>query len=68
MMGDVADVVFPCGITLDRATDELRMYYGAADTCIALATARLSDLLDWLRAQSDPTGDDRAGDRAMRHL
>ena len=68
MMGDVADVVFPCGITLDRANDELRMYYGAADTCIALATARLSDLLDWLRAQSDPTGDDRAGDRTMRRL
>ncbi len=44
--GDVADVVFPCGWTL--MDDEIRLYYGAADTCIALATARLSELLAWL--------------------
>jgi predicted GH43/DUF377 family glycosyl hydrolase len=50
-MGDVGDVVFPCGVTHDEATDELRMYYGAADTAIALATANVNDLLDWLKAQ-----------------
>ena len=44
--GDVADVVFPCGWTL--VDDEIRLYYGAADTCIGLATGRLSELLAWL--------------------
>ncbi len=44
--GDVGDVVFPCGWTL--VDDEIRVYYGAADTSIALATGRLSELLAWL--------------------
>jgi len=44
--GDVQQVVFPCGWTLDG--DELRLYYGGADTCIALATASLSEILDYL--------------------
>jgi predicted GH43/DUF377 family glycosyl hydrolase len=44
--GDVGNVVFPCGWTL--ADDEIRVYYGAADTSIALATGRLSELLAWL--------------------
>jgi predicted GH43/DUF377 family glycosyl hydrolase len=44
--GDVGNVVFPCGWTL--VDDEIRIYYGAADTSIALATGRLSELLDWL--------------------
>jgi predicted GH43/DUF377 family glycosyl hydrolase len=48
-VGDVGDVVFPCGVVHDQATDELRMYYGAADTSIALATGKVDELLDWLR-------------------
>ncbi len=47
-VGDVGDVVFPCGWTL--VDDEIRLYYGAADTSIALATGRLSELLVWLDA------------------
>ena len=39
--GDVGCVVFPCGWIHDPATDELRIYYGAADSAIALATATL---------------------------
>jgi len=49
-VGDVGNVVFPCGWILDEPGGTLRMYYGAADTCIALATAKLSDLLDYLLA------------------
>ena len=37
---------FPLRPVHDRATDDVRLYYGAADTSICLATARLSDLLD----------------------
>src|SRR5690554_2105538 len=35
--GDVPDVVFPCGWVLDEASGKLRMYYGGADTCVAMA-------------------------------
>jgi predicted GH43/DUF377 family glycosyl hydrolase len=49
-VGDVGDVVFPCGTTVNPRTNELRMYYGAADTTVALATANLTDVLDWLRS------------------
>src|SRR5207249_11873300 len=47
--GDVNGVVFPCGWILDKATDAIRLYYGGADTCLALATAQLSDLPNYLR-------------------
>ena len=45
-LGDVGNVAFPCGWTL--VDDEIRLYYGAADTSIGLATGRLSELLAWL--------------------
>jgi predicted GH43/DUF377 family glycosyl hydrolase len=44
--GDVDDVVFPCGWTVRDGT--VYMYYGAADSCIALATAKLKDILDYV--------------------
>ena len=47
--GDVADVTFPCGAIYDKKQDLLRMYYGAADTCMAVATAKMSDLLEFLK-------------------
>ncbi|HCC01327.1 MAG TPA: hypothetical protein DHW78_05055 [Ruminococcaceae bacterium] len=46
--GDVGGAVLPCGWVLDPVTEKVRMYYGAADTCIALATASLSDLLQYI--------------------
>jgi predicted GH43/DUF377 family glycosyl hydrolase len=46
--GDVPQVVFPCGWLLDEDGDTLRVYYGAADTSVCVATASLSALLDWL--------------------
>ena len=46
--GDVGGVVFPCGTTIGPDHDTLNVYYGAADTCIGLATARVSELLAWL--------------------
>lgn len=42
--GEVDNVVFPCG-WIDRG-GEIHMYYGAADSCICLATARRDDLLE----------------------
>ncbi|MBA2643878.1 MAG: glycosidase [Solirubrobacterales bacterium] len=46
--GDVPNVVFPCGLTRDEATDRLNLYYGAADTRIGLATATCSTVLEYL--------------------
>ncbi len=42
--GDVPNVVFPCGAVVED-DGTVKMYYGAADTCIALAEARLEDLV-----------------------
>jgi predicted GH43/DUF377 family glycosyl hydrolase len=46
--GDVDNVVFPCGYTVAPDGDTLRLYYGAADTSIALATGSIRELLEWL--------------------
>jgi predicted GH43/DUF377 family glycosyl hydrolase len=43
--GDVPGVVFPTGWVLDEDGDTLRMYYGAADSVIGVATASLAHLL-----------------------
>lgn len=46
--GDVPGVVFPCGwVCVD---DEIRLYYGAADTSVAMATGRLSDVLAYVKS------------------
>lgn len=52
--GDIPNVIFPCGAVLDDASGEFRLYYGAADTCVALMTAQIGDLLGWLRTQPEP--------------
>jgi predicted GH43/DUF377 family glycosyl hydrolase len=53
--GDVGYVTFPCGTTVGDDGDTLNLYYGAADTSIALATGSITQVLDWL---------DRHGSRA----
>jgi predicted GH43/DUF377 family glycosyl hydrolase len=54
--GDVGDVVFPCGYTVDDDGDALNLYYGAADTSVALARGSIKELLAWLKENST-TGD-----------
>lgn len=48
LQGDVPGVVFPCGWVHDPFTETLRLYYGAADTVIAMAETSISDVLDLL--------------------
>lgn len=38
-------VIFPCGMIYDEGTGEVRLYYGAADTTIALASGHVDDLI-----------------------
>jgi predicted GH43/DUF377 family glycosyl hydrolase len=49
--GDVDKVVFPCGYTLAPDGDTLRLYYGAADTSIAVATGSVKAMLAWLHEE-----------------
>lgn len=46
--GDVDKVVFPCGYTLAPDGDTIHLYYGVADSNIALATGSVRALLEWL--------------------
>jgi predicted GH43/DUF377 family glycosyl hydrolase len=46
--GDVPDVVFPCGWILDDDGDTVRMYYGASDSVVCVATASVGQLIDHL--------------------
>jgi predicted GH43/DUF377 family glycosyl hydrolase len=44
--GDVNDVVFPCGWVL--VDDEIRIYYGSADVSVSMASAKMSDILEYI--------------------
>ena len=48
IIGDVGYVVFPCGQVVDEVSGELRLYYGAADSSIAVAHGNINEMLDWL--------------------
>jgi predicted GH43/DUF377 family glycosyl hydrolase len=50
--GDVGYVTFPCGYTLDADGDGINLYYGAADTSVALATGSITQILNWLDRNS----------------
>lgn len=47
-VGDVGNVVFPCGAI--RRGDQLDVYYGGADSVVCLATGSVDQLLDALEA------------------
>ncbi len=54
-VGDVDNVVFSCGAILDD-DNMLRIYYGAADTCICLGFAHVDELIE--RCKLGPDGDE----------
>jgi len=45
--GFVDGVIFPCGAVIEEG--ELRLYYGAADSVLALATASMKEVLAYLK-------------------
>lgn len=53
-VGDAPNVVFPTGLLHDPERDLLRLYYGAADSYVALATARYSELLEYALSCPEP--------------
>jgi beta-1,4-mannooligosaccharide/beta-1,4-mannosyl-N-acetylglucosamine phosphorylase len=48
-IGDVPNVVFPTAAIPHWEKDELRIYYGGADTVFCLATAKISELIDFAK-------------------
>lgn len=46
LTGNVPGVVFPTGWIADT-NGRIRIYYGAADTCVGVATAQIEDLVDF---------------------
>jgi predicted GH43/DUF377 family glycosyl hydrolase len=55
--GDVNDVVFPCGQTIGADGDTMHLYYGAGDSCMAMATGSVRRLLSWLDENSGADAD-----------
>lgn len=53
-IGDVPGVTFPTGITVDEKERELNMYYGAADSNVCLATAKLDEITDFILRDKVP--------------
>jgi beta-1,4-mannooligosaccharide/beta-1,4-mannosyl-N-acetylglucosamine phosphorylase len=60
--GQVPNVVFPSGWIVERADRDgfalpespVRVYYGAADTCVGLATTTIGEILAECREGSAP--------------
>jgi predicted GH43/DUF377 family glycosyl hydrolase len=52
--GDVPNVTFSCGCTIAADNDTLNIYYGCADSSIALAQTTIKSLLDWLQSNGSP--------------
>ena len=44
-IGDVGNVTFACGAVLENS-GEIKVYYGAADTCICVATTNFNELIE----------------------
>ncbi len=51
-VGDVPNVVFPCASVVDGATGRMAIYYGAADTVVGLAFARVDEMVEWVKANA----------------
>ncbi len=52
-VGDVPNVVFPCAALVDAPTGRMALYYGAADTVVALAFARVDELVDFCKENAE---------------
>jgi beta-1,4-mannooligosaccharide/beta-1,4-mannosyl-N-acetylglucosamine phosphorylase len=51
-VGDVQNVVFPCGALCDADTGRIAIYYGCADTCTGLAFTTVDRIVPYIRDNS----------------
>ena len=52
LAGDVPNVVFPCAALHDEKEDKISIYYGAADTSVALCFGKLSEVIAFIKTNS----------------
>jgi beta-1,4-mannooligosaccharide/beta-1,4-mannosyl-N-acetylglucosamine phosphorylase len=52
-VGFVQNVAFPCANIYDADTGRIAIYYGAADTCTALAFTQVDELIEYIKANSE---------------
>lgn len=57
-VGFVGNVVFPCATLVDEKTGNVAIYYGAADTYVALAFSTIDLLVDFAKKNNEKVGDD----------
>ena len=57
--GFVPNVTFPCAALCDAATGRIAIYYGAADTYVALAFTTMDEAVGYIEANSSTTAEDR---------
>lgn len=58
--GFVPNVVFPCAALSDAKTGRIAIYYGAADSYVALAFTTIDEIVDFIKAHDAATDDDRS--------
>ena len=51
-VGNVPNVVFPCGALVDGASGKLALYYGCADTVVGLAFGRVQEIVEFTKRHS----------------
>ncbi|MBQ8943042.1 MAG: glycoside hydrolase family 130 protein [Clostridia bacterium] len=51
-VGDVPNVVFPCAALTDAGTGRIAIYYGAADTSVALAFTTVDETVNYIKAHN----------------
>ncbi len=52
-MGDVPNVVFPVAALCDAPTGRIAIYYGAADTVVAMAFAQADEVVEFIKTHQD---------------
>ena len=53
-------MVFPCATLNDAATGRIAIYYGAADSYVALAFTTVDEIVDFIKEHNALTDDDRS--------
>ncbi|MDZ4195928.1 MAG: glycoside hydrolase family 130 protein [Candidatus Izemoplasmatales bacterium] len=58
-VGFVPNVVFPCATLQDPATGRIAIYYGAADSYVALAYTEVESLVEYIKNNHESVGRDQ---------
>ena len=48
-VGNVPNVVFPCGALIDAPSGRLALYYGSADTVVSVAFGNIREIVDFVK-------------------